>query len=174
MGVPPEQRDRVHKEWQKKLEDECVITVAGFLNADGGTLLVGVRDDGSIAGIEIDFKHMKPKRTTQPRLDMWEMYLRNAIKADLGNTASAQVAVSFAERAQGTVAVVRCDRGTAGTWIRQRLLRARRQHNPKAHATRSIQIRAPALAELASVTCGRFARYKLGIRFAGGERRLHR
>jgi hypothetical protein len=71
--VTPDQRNRVHRELQKKLEDECVITVAGFLNADGGALLVGVRDDESIAGIEADFENMKPKRTTQPPLDMWEM-----------------------------------------------------------------------------------------------------
>ena len=30
------------------LEDEVVVTVAGFMNAAGGTLLIGVADDGAI------------------------------------------------------------------------------------------------------------------------------
>jgi hypothetical protein len=119
-GVPPDQRDQAHKALQKTLEEECVIAVAGFLNAHGGTLLVGVCDDGAIAGIEADFKSMKRTRTTQLDLDMWEMHLRNALKANLGSTASAQVDISFAERGQGTVAIVRCERGTAGSWIKDR------------------------------------------------------
>jgi hypothetical protein len=152
-GVPPDQRDRVDRELQKTLEEECVVTVAGFLNADGGALLVGVRDNGSIAGIEADFTHMQPKRANQPKVDMWESYLRNALRADLGNAASAQVAVSFAERSAGH----RCGR-RVWPWHRrqldqrQRLLRARRQLHPEAHPPRSCRLRTPALARLTRIS----------------------
>ena len=75
-------------------------------------------DDGSVAGIEVDFKNMQPLRADQPMVDMWETCLRNAPKSNLGNAASAQVAVSFVERAQGTVAIIKCARGATGSWIR--------------------------------------------------------
>ena len=37
-----------------------VKTVAGFLNTDGGTLLIGVGPDGSLVGLELDYPHVKP------------------------------------------------------------------------------------------------------------------
>lgn len=38
----------------KAMEDACLKTMVAFLNTDGGTLLVGVADDGAILGIEAD------------------------------------------------------------------------------------------------------------------------
>ncbi len=39
-----------------RMEDEVVKTVAGFLNSDGGDLLIGVADDGTVKGIDRDLK----------------------------------------------------------------------------------------------------------------------
>lgn len=39
----------------KKLEDVVVKTLAGFANRVGGTLLIGVADDGTIRGLERDY-----------------------------------------------------------------------------------------------------------------------
>lgn len=36
------------------MEDSVLKTMAGFFNAEGGTLLIGVADDGSVLGIESD------------------------------------------------------------------------------------------------------------------------
>jgi type I restriction enzyme R subunit len=47
----------------KRIEDAIVKTVAGFLNTDGGTLLVGVADDGEIIGLLHDVPLVKPKST---------------------------------------------------------------------------------------------------------------
>ena len=38
----------------KAIENSALKTIVAFLNTEGGTLLVGVRDDGSILGIEKD------------------------------------------------------------------------------------------------------------------------
>ena len=38
----------------RKMEKNCLKTVAAFLNSEGGTLLVGVVDNGNILGIEAD------------------------------------------------------------------------------------------------------------------------
>ena len=38
----------------KKIENACLKTIAAFLNSDGGVLLVGVSDDGSVLGLDKD------------------------------------------------------------------------------------------------------------------------
>src|SRR5439155_7908424 len=42
-----------------KVEWGVVKTLAGFMNAHGGTLLVGVADDGEVSGLEADFPFLK-------------------------------------------------------------------------------------------------------------------
>ena len=38
----------------KKIENQCLKTVAAYLNSDGGVLLAGVDDDGRVLGLEKD------------------------------------------------------------------------------------------------------------------------
>lgn len=45
----------------KALEKNIVKTVAAFLNSEGGTLLIGVADDGQILGLEHDYLTAKNK-----------------------------------------------------------------------------------------------------------------
>jgi type I restriction enzyme R subunit len=45
----------------KAIEDAIVKTVAGFLNSDGGTLLIGVGPDGSVVGLAHDYGRVKPQ-----------------------------------------------------------------------------------------------------------------
>jgi len=44
----------------KRMEDAVVKTVAGLLNTEGGTLLIGVDDAGRILGLDNDLKLVKP------------------------------------------------------------------------------------------------------------------
>jgi type I restriction enzyme R subunit len=44
----------------KAMEDAVVKTVAGFLNTDGGTLLIGVGPNGETVGLEHDYARVKP------------------------------------------------------------------------------------------------------------------
>ncbi|MDQ3463098.1 MAG: DUF3387 domain-containing protein, partial [Actinomycetota bacterium] len=44
----------------KAMEDAVVKTVAGFLNTDGGTLLIGVGPDGQVVGLDHDYERVKP------------------------------------------------------------------------------------------------------------------
>jgi predicted HTH transcriptional regulator len=62
------------RESKKNPDLEAVIryTVAGFLNANGGTLLIGVGDDGSIVGLQPDYgTFRKPNRfePLEPRFE---------------------------------------------------------------------------------------------------------
>ncbi len=48
------QWDVVKNEQNKQLRKSVLKTIAAFLNSDGGTLVIGVEDDGSIFGLEHD------------------------------------------------------------------------------------------------------------------------
>jgi predicted HTH transcriptional regulator len=43
------------------MEDAVVKTIAGFLNTDGGTLLIGVDDSGAVLGLDHDYDRVQPK-----------------------------------------------------------------------------------------------------------------
>jgi type I restriction enzyme, R subunit len=43
------------------MEDAIVKTVAGFLNSDGGTLLIGIDPEGNVYGLDADYELVKPK-----------------------------------------------------------------------------------------------------------------
>jgi type I restriction enzyme R subunit len=45
----------------KAMEDAVVRTIAGFLNTDGGTLLIGVDDSGAVLGLDHDYDRVQPK-----------------------------------------------------------------------------------------------------------------
>jgi len=45
----------------KAIEDAVVKTVAGFLNTDGGTLLIGVGPDRHVVGLGYDYPRVKPR-----------------------------------------------------------------------------------------------------------------
>ena len=48
----------------------------GFLNANGGTLLIGVSDDGQVAGIEEDFF---------TSIDKYKLNFKNALNTKIGS-----------------------------------------------------------------------------------------
>ncbi len=74
----------------KKLEDVVVKTIAGFANAGGGTLLVGVADDGSVKGLERDYACLGGDR------DKLELHLTNLLGKHFGAAFRAtQIDVSF-------------------------------------------------------------------------------
>ncbi|GAB6141153.1 hypothetical protein JCM14076_18820 [Methylosoma difficile] len=64
----------------RALEGVVLKTLAGFFNSHlGGTLLIGVADDGDIIGLEKDYQTLK-----KPGQDGFEQSLMTAISANLG------------------------------------------------------------------------------------------
>jgi len=53
-------RDLREDKPNKLVEDAVVKTVAGFLNTDGGTLLIGVGPDRQVVGLGYDYQRVKP------------------------------------------------------------------------------------------------------------------
>lgn len=75
----------------EKIEAVIAKTVAAFANADGGTLLIGVADDGEILGLANDLTIMKA-----PDTDRFELWLRDFLSTVLGPNAAALPVVDFA------------------------------------------------------------------------------
>ena len=67
----------------ERLEKAVAKTVAGFLNAEGGVLLIGVADDGSVPGIEDDYMLLKA-----PDRDRFELWLRDMLTKSIGVVAT--------------------------------------------------------------------------------------
>ena len=81
--------DRVNK----ALEGVVVKTVAGFLNAAGGTLLIGVDDGGALLGLAADYRSLKKHDR-----DAFELHLLALLVRDLGESASSSfLTVNFHE-----------------------------------------------------------------------------
>jgi hypothetical protein len=95
------------------LEGAVAKAVAGLLNAEGGTLLIGVNDQGEIVGIEMDFQTLHKR----PNLDGWQLALSEALIKHLGHDAAGCVGVSLAEEEGKLVAVLRCPARTSPTWF---------------------------------------------------------
>ncbi len=65
-------------------------TVAGFLNTSGGTLVIGVADDGAIVGLDYDYATLRKKDR-----DGFESYLTDMLANALGKNALMWVDVAF-------------------------------------------------------------------------------
>ena len=89
----------------KTLTKVLTKTLSAFLNAEGGSLLVGVSDDGTIVGLEADFATLSQKNNA----DGWEITLRNAIRDQLGPEINTVIEITFASTDGKTVAILSCE-----------------------------------------------------------------
>ena len=96
------------------LERNVAKAVAGFMNAGGGILLIGVTDDGSVIGIEDDISTLKKS----PDLDGWERAMSEALIKYLGHDAAACISLVFSTEESGTVAAIRCPARSVPTWLK--------------------------------------------------------
>jgi hypothetical protein len=87
----------------ERLEQKIVETVAGFMNADGGTLLIGVDDEGIPVGLDEDLKLMN-----KPDTDRYHLWLTDLLTTELGTAAAASITIRFTKLAEDTdICVVR-------------------------------------------------------------------
>ena len=84
-----------------RLEWSALKTIAGFANADGGLLVIGIDDDGKSVGIEHDYATLRK----QDR-DGWELWLTDAVSASMSKVAAVLLEVRFARHDGVDVALV--------------------------------------------------------------------
>jgi type I restriction enzyme R subunit len=74
----------------KPLETASLKTIAAFMNSrEGGTLLIGVADDGTVHGLESDYAS-RSKIDQDPR-DWFQQHLANIISTSMGDAAATNV-----------------------------------------------------------------------------------
>jgi hypothetical protein len=84
--------DIKEKRVNKALEGVILKTVVGFLNTDGGTLIIGVSDERKIEGLKKDYISL-PKKSC----DGMENHLSQLLISACGLEARNRVAIGFAE-----------------------------------------------------------------------------
>ena len=91
-----------------KMEHVLVKTVCGFLNAEGGVLIIGVADGGEVLGLENDYATLSKK----PDRDGYELWLRQHLDNSLSGPTAGVVRIAFEEVANHEVCLVRVGTST--------------------------------------------------------------
>jgi predicted HTH transcriptional regulator len=87
----------------KALRRECLKTIAAFMNTDGGTLLIGVQDDGAIVGLSQDLNLLRGSR------DQFEQLLVNIVAEAIGAALGHYYRIRFEPVDDKLVCVVEVD-----------------------------------------------------------------
>src|SRR4051794_40257577 len=107
INVATKQRDQV-------IELMVIKSVAGFMNAHGGTLLIGVTDRGEVFGIEKDLKTLGSKQNR----DGFELWLTGLLSNALGPIATSKVTTSYEKFAERTICRVDVAPGDRPTFVK--------------------------------------------------------
>ena len=73
-----------------KSEQIIVKTLAGFMNNEGGTLLIGVADDGSAVGVESDYATL-----SKPDRDGYELFLTQLVSDKISGPSAPLCRITF-------------------------------------------------------------------------------
>ncbi len=92
-----------------RMELSVLKTIAGFLNTGGGTLIVGVYDDGTSAEIEAD---------GFPNEDKMSLHLVNIVKSKISPQAMTYTSVHFEDFDGGRVMVVNCYKAPTAVFVK--------------------------------------------------------
>jgi hypothetical protein len=87
--------------------------IVGLMNAEGGILLIGIKDDGTIIGIEKDFTGLKSNN-----VDGFYLALINTIKVNVGVENTPNIKVSFIEVEKKIVCIVRVTKAPEPVFIK--------------------------------------------------------
>jgi predicted HTH transcriptional regulator len=87
------------------LQKVIAKTVAGLMNSEGGTLIIGVADDGTVPGLESDCGTLKKSDN-----DGFEQALRQVLSDYLGAEYSQYAHVSFPQHDGKAVCIIKIDR----------------------------------------------------------------
>lgn len=92
-----------------RIEQAVLKTLAGFLNTEGGTLIIGVADDGTPLGIDAD---------NFPSEDRMSLHLANIVNERMGPNTWAEMRANFEDFEEGRVLVVQCKQSPEPIYVR--------------------------------------------------------
>ena len=93
----------------KRIEHSILKTIAGFLNTNGGTLIIGISDDGTPLGLAAD---------NFANEDKMNLHLINLIKDNLGVEVLTEVHFHFEDYDSQRVMVVQCGKAPDAVFVK--------------------------------------------------------
>jgi hypothetical protein len=93
----------------EKIHLSALKTIAGFLNAHGGTLVIGVDDDGNVLGLNAD---------AFPNEDKMGLHLINLIRDRIGEIFLPYVHPHFEDEDGQRVLIIRCEKGPKPAFVK--------------------------------------------------------
>jgi len=99
----------------KELEKVIIKTIDGFLNFEGGTLLIGIDDNGGLIGIEKDILTLKIKN-----IDGFQQLLINLISEYLGAEYSQYINITFEKVDDKFVCIVNINKAPQSVFVREK------------------------------------------------------
>jgi len=92
-----------------RMESTVLKTIAGFLNTDGGTVIIGIADDGSPIGLEAD---------GFPNEDKMALHLINLLKEHIGGQHALSIHPHFGDFDGARVVSIRCERSRTPVFVK--------------------------------------------------------
>ena len=92
-----------------RIEQAVLKTLAGFLNTDGGTLIIGVADDGTPSGIDAD---------NFPNEDRMSLHLTNIVNERMGPNTWTEMRANFEDFEEGRVLAVQCKKSPVPVYVK--------------------------------------------------------
>ncbi len=92
-----------------RIEHAVLKTLAGFLNTQGGSLVIGVSNEGTPLGVEADGFSDEDKMS---------LHLVNIVNSRMGPNAWAAMHASFDDYEDHRVLVVRCERSSSAVYLK--------------------------------------------------------
>jgi serine/threonine protein kinase len=99
-------------ELRRAVEREAIEALAAFLNTDGGALIIGVKDDRTVVGIEADYPWVKPRSP-----DGWRLTFDHLVTHQLGAEVMKCIDLQLEPWDDRTIAVIRCEPREEPTWV---------------------------------------------------------
>ena len=85
----------------KEIERSILKTIAGLLNSAGGTLFIGVDDDGKVLGLKEDIETLRKKNH-----DGYRLFLGDLISQNIGKEYNSYVDIIFKKIGGNTICIV--------------------------------------------------------------------
>ncbi len=97
----------------KAMEAAVVKAVAGFLNTQGGRLLIGVDDGGAVVGLKTDLGSLGRKKD----LDGYELFLRTLLNTAIGPNLCTRIVIDFPSVGDVQICALRVPASAHAVWI---------------------------------------------------------
>lgn len=99
----------------KNLRNEVIKTIAAFNNTEGGYLLIGVKDDKKIFGLERDYSLFKEKN----KRDVFLQTLTHEIENKISNDFATKIDVKFYNLENKNICRIKVTFGSEPVWVKE-------------------------------------------------------